>query len=102
MDAALETGADGLGERLLRGEALGERAGGRVWTRGGFPAFDVGEDTVQELVAPAVERLLDALDVAQVGANADDGHRASSISSRIRRTLASSPVKIASPTKKWP
>src|SRR5690242_8625816 len=101
MDAALEPGADRLGEGLLRGEALGEGAGGRVRPGCGFRPLDLSEDAQQELVAPAIERILDPLDVAKVRADADD-HRVWSISSRIRRTLASRPVKIASPMRKWP
>ena len=85
--AALEAGADRLGEGFLGGEALGQRArrGERAPRRLG--PLDVGEHPVEEAIAEAVERILDPLDVAQVGADADD-HRAASISSRIRRTLA--------------
>jgi hypothetical protein len=68
---------------------------------GGRSERDLGEHAVQEAIAEAGKRLLDPLDIAQVGAEADD-HRAESISWRILRTLASSPVKIASPIRKWP
>src|SRR6478672_4166822 len=101
MHAALEAGADGLRESFFGGEALGEGSGGGVRTRCGLRLLDLGEDALQEFLAPAVERILDPLDVAEVGAEADD-HRALSISSRIRRTLASRPVKMASPMRKWP
>ncbi len=100
-DAALEPGPDRLGKGLLGGEALGERAGAGERSARRLGAFDVGEDTLQETLAEAIERRLDALDVAQVGADRDD-HRALSINDRIRATLASSPVKIASPIRKWP
>src|SRR4051812_21057781 len=102
MDTSPEAGSDRFGESFLRSKALGQRAGGGVRAGGGFAPFCLGKHTVEEPVAPAVERILDALDVAQVRADADDHRRASSISSRIRRTLASRPVKIASPTRKWP
>ena len=61
-------------------------------------ALDLGEAALLEAVAVARERGLDPLDAAQVGAQADD-HRAASISSRIRTTALSSPVKIASPIR---
>src|SRR6185295_12545981 len=60
-----------------------------------------GEHPVEEALAEPLERLLDPRDVAQVGTDPDD-HRAPSIAARIRRTLVSRPVKIASPTRKWP
>ena len=72
MDTALETGPDRFRKGLLRGEALGERPGGGERAAGRLGALDVGEDAVEELVAPACERLLNPLDVAEVGANADD------------------------------
>ena len=62
-------------------------------------AFDLGEDAVFEPFAEAVERVLDALYIAEIGTEADDHTRASSIRSRIRRTAASSPTKTASPTR---
>ena len=60
--------------------------------------IDLGEAALFEPVAMARERRLYPLDVAQVGAEADD-HRAASISSRILTTALSSPVKIASPIR---
>src|SRR5437762_4705232 len=98
---ALEAGADRFGEGFLGSEALRQRSGAGVGARGRLRFFNVSEDAVEEFVAPAVERILDALDIAQVRTDADN-HRALSISSRIRRTLASRPVKIASPIRKWP
>src|SRR3546814_16228460 len=70
--AALESGPDRLGEGLLGGEALGVGAGARVRTARGLGAFDVGEHPPLELPAPAVERILNPYDVAQVGADADE------------------------------
>src|SRR5215208_6607979 len=69
--------------------------------RRGFPPLGIGEHAGEELLAPPIERPLDPLDVAQVRADPDD-HRAASIRSRILRTLSLSPVKIASPIRKWP
>ena len=70
--AALEAGADSFGERLFGGKALGIGAGAGERAARGLGAFDIGEDACLETLAKAVERRLDALDVAQVGAEADD------------------------------
>lgn len=64
--AALEACAHGLGKSLFGGEALGIGAGLRERAARCLGALHIGEDTVDELVAPAVERFLDALDVAEV------------------------------------
>ena len=64
----------------------------------GLGDFGFGEDAVLEPLAITRERIADPLDVAEVGADADD-QRASSINARMRRTLASRPVKIASPIR---
>src|SRR3546814_1155891 len=70
--AALESGPDRRGEGLLGGEALGVGAGARVRTARGLGAFAVDQHPPLELLAPAVERILNPFDVAQVGADADD------------------------------
>src|SRR5205814_3354686 len=102
---ALEPRTHRLRESFLGGEALRQRPGDGVGARGGLGALGRGEDSGEEPVAPAIERVLDPLDVAQVRADADDHAvvpRALSISSRMWRTLKSRPVKIASPIRKWP
>src|SRR5438309_5137784 len=100
--AALEAGAHRLGEGLLGGETLRVGAGAGEGAAFRLGALDVGEDALGEAVAEAVERILDPLDVAQVRADADDRHRAASISRRMWATLSSRPQKIASPIRKWP
>ena len=70
--AAFEAGADRLGKSLLGGEALGVGAGAGERPARRLGALDVGEDAGLELLAEAIERLLDPLDVAQVGSDADD------------------------------
>jgi len=97
-DAALESGAYGFGECLLRGKALGQRAGDGEGAALGLGLFNLGEDAPDEALAEAVERSLNPLDIAEIGAEPDD-HRAASINSRIRRTLASNPTNTASPTR---
>src|SRR5690606_1436076 len=98
VDALEEPRAHGLGKCLLGGEALGvcPRAGERALCRLG--PLDCGEAAPLEPLSVPLERGLDALDAAQVGAHADD-HRAESISSRIRRTAGSRPTKTASPIR---
>ena len=68
----------------------------------------LGEATVNEALAEALKRSLDALDVAEVAADPDDHRRRSAdarpsaIAKRIAFTVSASPTKIASPTRKWP
>src|SRR4051794_3555833 len=64
--AALEAGADRLGESLLGGEALGERAGFGERPPIALGPFDLGEDAILESLAEPVERSLDSLDIAEV------------------------------------
>jgi hypothetical protein len=70
--AALESRADGFRKGLLRGEALGIGAGTRERAPRRLGALDIGEDAIFEALAEAVERVLDALYIAEVGAEADD------------------------------
>ncbi len=70
-DAAMKPGAERLGAGLLGGEALGV-GGGAHPPPLRFPPLDVGEDAADEALAVALERLLDAPDVDQVAADADD------------------------------
>src|SRR5205085_12642446 len=65
-----------------------ESAGRRVRARGGLGALGLGENATEKLVAPAVERPGDPLDVAQVRADADD-HRATAIATNLisRKTI---------------
>src|SRR4051812_10618309 len=101
MDPALQSGAERLGHRLLGGESLGVAGGGvRLGVRAA--ALGLGEGLVLEALAEPVDRGLDAADVGQVGADADDHARASSISSRIRSMAGARPTKMASPIRKWP
>ena len=75
-------------------------------------ALGGGERAPREAFAEALQRPRDAPRVAHVEAQADHARggrrgrgqhrRAASIVSRIRRTAASSPRKIASPMRKWP
>src|SRR5690606_40421377 len=106
-DAAPEAGAERLGAGLLGRVALGV-AGGAQAPSVRLRPLDLGEHAVGEAVAVAFERPLDAADVDDVAADADDHRgcgvpaRASSINARMRRMAPSSPTKIASPTRKWP
>src|SRR6185312_5522544 len=72
IDPALEPGADRLGECLLRRKALGQRPAARLRARRSLGLLDLGEHASEELVAPAIERTLDPLNVAQVRSDADD------------------------------
>src|SRR5207302_1202719 len=108
-DALPEPGSKRFCTGLLGGEALGV---GRCAAGPGvrFRAFRGCEDTRQEALAVAVERLLDAADVDDVVAQAQDHGgsfarwptampaRASSISARMRAIAGCSPPKMASPT----
>src|SRR5262249_54089318 len=98
-----------LGTGFLGGEALG--IGSRPLLAAlGFPYFDRGEDALDETFAVTLQRLLDAADVDEVAADADDhagmapstSARASSISRRMMAMLSARPMKIASPIRKWP
>ena len=71
--AAAETRAKRLRRRLLRREPLG--IGRRLDALGAarrFRAFGLGEDAGHEAVAMPRDRSLDAADVADVGAEAED------------------------------
>src|SRR4051794_24322200 len=70
--AALEAGADRLGKSLLGGEALGERAGLGERPAIALGTLDLREYAVLEPFAEPVERCLDAFDIAEIGAEADD------------------------------
>ena len=67
----VHAGAERLGAGLLGGEApgVGRRAGRPSVAAG---PFAVREDAVREPLAEALERALDAADVAEVGADAED------------------------------
>src|SRR5579862_108612 len=70
----------------------------------------VREDAIEKPCAVALDRGIDAPDIDEIGTDADDHAvfrpsdfaRASSIRARMRLIAASSPQKIASPTRKWP
>ena len=100
----LQARAERLGARFLGGEALGVGGGAQLPSLR-LPPLDLGEHAPDEALAVALERLLDAPDVDQVAADSDDHLAAASAvrraprpsAPRIRRTLASRPMKIASP-----
>src|SRR4029077_12736289 len=111
-----EAGAQGLGARLLGGEALGV-GGGAASAAVGLPPLDVGEHAGEKAVAIALDGPLHAPDVDDVVAQAEDHHvpltsdsvslcrstpRTWSIFTRMRRTLSARPIKSASPTRKCP
>src|SRR5471032_2092666 len=105
-DAAAKAGAERLRAGLFGSEALGvaRRASGATLRA---LLLGRGENALDEPVAEPGERLLDAPDVDQVVADADDHAaappaRASFMIRRISRIAASRPTKIASPTRKWP
>ncbi len=95
-----------FGAGLLGGEALG--IGGRAGRPPvGLGALDGGEDAVEEAVAVALDRLLDAADVDEVVAEADDhelirGPAPGPWRRASARMVSAKPTKIASPTRKWP
>ena len=103
----LKSGAQGLGAGLLGGELLGV-GGGPSGPPVGAALLGLGEATGDEALAEARQRLLDALDVAEVAADADDHRRRSAdarpsaIAMRIAFTASARPTKIASPMRKWP
>ena len=72
-DAHAQTGPQRLGAGFFRGPAFGVGAGG-VAAAFGLGLFNGREDAVAEPVAETVERVLDAVDIRKVGANAQD-HR---------------------------
>ena len=85
--AAAQPRAQRLGAGLLGGEALGVGGGAPGAPLRAAP-LDVGEAARDEALAEALERLLDAADVAEVAADADDHRlppraRPSSIAARI-------------------
>src|SRR5690606_30466981 len=101
VDVGPHPGPQGLGAGLLGGEPLGV-APGRIGLAVRAGALQFSEDALLETVAEAVQRRLDAPDVRQVSADADDHDTASSMAARIRRMAASRPTKTASPIRKWP
>src|SRR5665213_288415 len=110
IDAPAEPGAERLGAGLLGGEALGI-AGDSVGARVGTLALDGGKDAFEEALAIALDGALDPPDVDEIAAEAEDHQalrapwlsaRALFINARMRFTALSRPLKIASPTRKWP
>src|ERR1700675_1267537 len=105
-DAVAHPRAERLGAGLLGRKSL--RVGCRAAGAPIGPApLDLGETARDETIPELAESLLDAPDIAEVAADADDHRRApearpSSIAARIARTVSASPTKIASPTRKWP
>ena len=87
--AAAKPGAERLGARLLGGEAAGI-ARRPVGPPVAFAALGLGEDAVEKAVAEPVDGLLDAADVDQVAAEAED-HRAASATISSSRAGGSGP-----------
>src|SRR5690606_8213764 len=71
-NACAKASSHRLGERLLCGEALGvSRSGGKL-AAARLAALNLCEHAILEAFAETVQRVLDALYVAQVRAEADD------------------------------
>ena len=97
VNALAQARAERLGAGLLGGKPLGV-GGGPLAPAVGLLAFDLGEHPRDEALAEALQRLLDAADVDEIVADAEDHAdlarwpsraapwRASSISARMRRT----------------
>ena len=83
VDRRTDAGAHRLGERFLGGEALGEIGRGLAVCRRSAPARRGTRTRAREALAAALERLLDARDLDDVGADAEDHLR--SIAARMRR-----------------
>src|SRR5690606_16159408 len=105
IDVGAHPGAERLGAGLLGREPFGV-APRRVGLAVRAGALELSEDPLFETVAETVQRGLNAPNVRQIGADADNHDPApkvaSSIAARIRRMAASSPTKTASPIRKWP
>src|SRR5262245_36225224 len=109
-----EAGAKRLGASLLGGKALGVGSG-PAGAAVGLPPLGVGKHAGKKTVAVALDGTLHAPDIDDVVAEPEDHHapplrvapvslcrnmaRAPSMLARMRRTLSSSPTKIASPIK---
>src|SRR5262245_14294364 len=80
IDVLAKPGAERLGAGLLGGEALGvgRRPGGAAV---GFPPLDLGIDALRETLAEALQGPLDAADVDDVAAHAEDHCAAPLVSS---------------------
>ena len=101
----LRPGPESLGAGLLGGEApgIGWRAGGAAVAP---RPLALGVDAVGEAVPEALDGLLDAPNVAEIGPDPEDHAgtcaRPSSMAARMARTASSRPKKIASPIREWP
>src|SRR5262249_3925458 len=94
-----QTGAERLGARLLGGETL--RIGLRLSHAAiGFCPFGRREDTSEETLAVPLDGALDAADIDEIGADAENHARPRSIAARIVLTASARPRDTASPTKK--
>src|SRR5688572_8518314 len=96
-----DAGAQGLGEGLLGGEALGQVGGGLAVA---VEALQLGlaQDAAREALAEALQRLLDAPDLDHVVADAVDQPDASTIRRFISRTASRMPTNTARLTMAWP
>src|SRR5262249_24736731 len=99
-----QPGAERLGAGLLGGKALGvglEPVGAALGPR----PLGGGEDARQEALAVALDHLLDAAHVAEIGADADDHPalaRPRAMAARMVCTAFARPENTASPIRKWP
>src|SRR5258708_2079587 len=119
--AVAKSRAKRLRTGFLGGIALGI-AGGAVGPRVRFAALDISEDAIEEPRAEPLNHPLDTRDIDEVAADAEDhvvttiiasqtaqalfwpwlSARTLSIRARMRLIALSKPLKIASPTRKWP
>ncbi len=94
--------AEGLAQRLLGGETLGEEGGGPG--RGAVvDQLAVGQELFRRALPVARQQALHALDGDDIGADpGDQAWRPSRINRFMRRTASSQPRKRASATMAWP
>src|SRR6185437_8325574 len=105
VDAPTKAGAESLRASLFSRIALGVTLDAIGAPIGARPLLR-GEDAVEKPLTKARDGLLDATDVDEVSADAEDHvlspPRPASMAARIRAIASASPMKIASPTRKCP
>src|SRR5262249_55936989 len=109
IDAAAEDPAQRLGACFLCGIAL-RVTSGALGAAVRALALLARKHAVEEAVAEALDGALDARNVDEIAADAEDhalssplaAARPCSMAARMRLMALSSPPKIASPTRKWP
>src|SRR5262249_44289812 len=100
-DAVRETRAERLHDRLLGCEAHREEAH-RPLARREQPVLVLEKQAAREVLAEARPRLLDAVDLEDVGADPVDHARAATISAFIFATAPAKPSNNACATIAWP